>query len=374
MRALVTDADIPTAVAAIRGLGRGGVETVAYGPQRSAAGRRSRYATVALRGPQADEDPAAAAGALADAATEHGPLVAYPATEEAIDAMLAAERWPGTMPYPGADPLNAVRDKPGLADLAGAAGLAVPETLAAAPAAELRSHTFGGRCVVKPLHKGGALAVARRLDGDELASLLRALPGTEQVLVQRETPGSLGAISLVIDREGAVAGRVQQRTLTTWPAEAGPSRRAVTIEPDEPLIAGAARLLADAGYWGLAQLQFMGIDSGDPRLIDINPRYYGSLSLALAAGVNLPALWHRVVTGEPTPPAAGYRPGVTYRWVEADIFAALHGDAAALVRRAERPRTGPMWASDDPRPSVVMAGQGLAAWLRRRLPGGRDGS
>ena len=40
-------------------------------------------------------------------------------------------------------------------------------------------------------------------------------------------------------------------------------------------------MLRRAGYWGLAQLDFVQ-DSDGPVLIDVNPRYYACLPLALA--------------------------------------------------------------------------------------------
>ena len=43
---------------------------------------------------------------------------------------------------------------------------------------------------------------------------------------------------------------------------------AVTVAPDHDLAAGCARFLADAGFWGLAELQFMRGPDG-PALIDV---------------------------------------------------------------------------------------------------------
>jgi predicted ATP-grasp superfamily ATP-dependent carboligase len=55
--------------------------------------------------------------------------------------------------------------------------------------------------------------------------------------------------------------------------------------------AGVARLLADLGWSGVANVQFVRAPGGRPRLIDLNGRLYGSLALAYATGVNVPDLW-----------------------------------------------------------------------------------
>lgn len=124
-------------------------------------------------------------------------------------------------------------------------------------------------------------------------------------------------------------------------------------------------MLSGSGYWGLAQLQFIDGARG-PELIDINPRFYGTLPLACAAGVNLPAAWHAVTLDEPVPPAVSYRVGVTYRWLEADISAALQGVHGRL-RAGARAASGAMWASDDVVPSALLAAHAVTERVNRLI-------
>jgi hypothetical protein len=73
----------------------------------------------------------------------------------------------------------------------------------------------------------------------------------------------------------------------------------------------------DIGVFGGA------FDSGGQlAAIDFNPRPYGSLSLAVAAGAPLPALWCTWCAGERRAQVAA-RPGVRYRWEDADLRHAL---------------------------------------------------
>jgi hypothetical protein len=60
-------------------------------------------------------------------------------------------------------------------------------------------------------------------------------------------------------------------------------------------------------------------------LLDVNTRMYACLPTALRCGVNLPALWHAAVHGWPFPEPADYPAGVRFRWLEADVSAALNG-------------------------------------------------
>src|SRR5205823_3805656 len=119
--------------------------------------------------------------------------------------------------------------------------------------------------------------------------------------------------------ESRVVARVQQEARTIWPLNAGMSARAETVPVDEVLAAKVAELLQELGWFGLAQLQFVVPEDGGPVLIDFNGRLYGSLALAVAAGVNLPAIWGCVATDRPLPRTREGLAGVRYQWEEGDF-------------------------------------------------------
>lgn len=73
----------------------------------------------------------------------------------------------------------------------------------------------------------------------------------------------------------------------------------------------------------------MDVRDGKPKLMEINARYWGSLQLAIAAGVDFPLLHYRFAQGEDPPAQLNYRTGVRCRW--------LLGDLDALVTRLRVP-------------------------------------
>jgi predicted ATP-grasp superfamily ATP-dependent carboligase len=372
--ALVTDTHLRASLAGLRALALAGIEVLALGERRSAGGLWSRHVAgraVSRGGP---DDPEELWRAIERLAGAHGPLVVYPGQERTIDALLTREPPPGVrLPYPGIAGLQAIRDKARLAELADAAGLGSPATIAEASAAELRASGVRLPAVVKPVTPGATLATARPVaTPDQLAAVLAGVPDAERLLVQERLPGALVALALVLDADGAVRARFQQAARRTWPADAGVSSVAVSVAPDEKLVARAAGLLNAAGYAGLAQLQFVAGPSG-PALIDVNPRFYGSLPLAVACGVNLPAAWHELVSGAPpsSDGAGDYRVGVTYRWLEGDLLAAVYGSPGRLLERPPRPRVGAVWSAGDPLPSALLAADSAVSKIARRLPGRR---
>ncbi|MGI8596952.1 MAG: ATP-grasp domain-containing protein [Thermoleophilaceae bacterium] len=271
--------------------------------------------------------------------------------------------------------MEALRDKRGLASLARAAGLSTPPHPVAAQAAELARASPRGPWVVKPARPGGALASARLgTSADELHAVVGPLPATEPLLLQERARGRQVSVALVLDREGRVTARFQHLVRRTWPLDGGATALAVGVAPDEELVEGVARLLREAGYWGFAQLDIVESSTG-PMPIDANPRFYTSLPLATASGVNLPAAWHAAVTGHPIPGPRPYRTGVTYRWLEADVSTLARRSPRATLRPARRPSAGAIWASGDPLPSALLAagttgrrGVVLGRRLVRRAP------
>ena len=177
--------------------------------------------------------------------------------------------------------------------------------------------------------------------------------------------GPILSVELILDREGNLVARFQHVTQRTWPAAAGSIALATSVTPDEALVYRTASMLADIGYWGLAQVDFVETPAG-PVLLDVNPRFYRCLPLALACGTNLPALWHAVTSGRAVGSPQGYRVGVTYRWLEADFVAAVRGAPRRLLHRTPVPNTGASWAAGDPVPGFLLGAGAVTDRVLRR--------
>ena len=359
-------------MAGLRGLGISGVAVTALAPSWSGAGLWSRFATDRTVGPDPGRDPAGFADEVGRVSAARGAMVVYPGREEAIEALL--DHWDTlprgvVMPYPWPAPLRAIRDKTRLPELAGAAGIPTPATRTVAAAEALAASPPEFPCIVKPGDPVGRLKSAHLVRGpDELDSLLRRrrVPPDERVLVQEWARGPVLSLEVVLGRRGEVVGRFQQRTERTWPVAAGSIAFGTSVRADEELVRRAARMLRDAGYWGLAQLDFVATVEG-PVLVDVNPRFYSCLPLAIACGVNLPAAWHAVALGGGARCPEAYPTGVSFRWLEGDLVAAARGSPKRLLRRAPPPRTGSMWAWHDPLPGIVLAIGVVGSRVRRTI-------
>jgi predicted ATP-grasp superfamily ATP-dependent carboligase len=59
--------------------------------------------------------------------------------------------------------------------------------------------------------------------------------------------------------------------------------------------------------------------TGTPYLMEINGRFWGSLQLAIDAGVDFPMLLTRLALGQRPAPVTTYRVGVRSRWFWGDV-------------------------------------------------------
>jgi predicted ATP-grasp superfamily ATP-dependent carboligase len=363
--ALVTDVELRGPLNAVRALGRAGIPVIAVGPSRGAAGLWSRYATETFVAPHPERDPLGFAEHIIRVGAGCGRLVLYPGSEASIDALLTRGLPPNMLlPYPGVDVLQSLRDKQRLAALARTARLHAPEVLASGPAPSLRASEIPTPCVVKMARPGEGKfidPVARTTE--QLAEMLARRSGHDEVIVQELIEGPVTSLALVVDRDGKVVAHLQQVALRARPERVGITSLAVSVAPDDELVARSGRMLAEAGYWGLAQLQFLDAPRR-PTLIDVNPRFYGTLSLASACGVDVAAAWHAVASGQSYSRQNGYRTGVTYRFLENDVKTALEGAPRCLIRRAPSPRVGATWAADDPVGAALMTAASIVgpAW------------
>ena len=83
----------------------------------------------------------------------------------------------------------------------------------------------------------------------------------------------------------------------------------------------ALKLMKHVQWQGVAMVEFkVNSDSGVPMLIEINGRFWGSLQLAMDAGLNFPDLLCRAASGALfSLPDNSYRVGIKSRWFLGDV-------------------------------------------------------
>jgi predicted ATP-grasp superfamily ATP-dependent carboligase len=331
---LVTDAGRGSAVAFIRSLGRRGWDVTAADAHRWSAGWRSRYTTHRLAYPDPVTDADAAVAAILDAARRGGVDLVIPITDDiGLPLSAARHRFDGVaiLALPEADALAAAHDKARTLELAARLGVPAPPTVAIETADDAVSAAadLGWPVVIKPQtsreHRAGgtvdAFEVTYAADETALRARVEALRGRTGVLLQRWQPGDGHGVELLAHR-GRVLAAFQHRRIREVPVTGGASslRESITIDPT--MLEYASRLIRELAWTGLAMVEFR-LTSAGPELMEINGRVWGSLPLAVRAGMDFPnRLAELLLDGPPapsTPPVTDYRVGVRARNLRLDV-------------------------------------------------------
>jgi predicted ATP-grasp superfamily ATP-dependent carboligase len=236
-----------------------------------------------------------------------------------------AEIAPAVVPYAEHEIVERSFDKLAFTTAAQAAGLAVPRTEEASDAA---LEAWSGPVVVKARLHAPTRYETRRFDSAEQARPFVEEQRSEgaQPLLQECITGQLGAVVVVVDRQGEIVAEVQQRCARSWPAEAGVTARAHTVPPDRELSERIRALVGQLGWFGLAEIEYLLDEHGVPRFTDFNGRFYGGIALADRAGVNVAAAWARLAVGQTVTPLAPQRIGARFQWLNRDLAASRHAD------------------------------------------------
>jgi predicted ATP-grasp superfamily ATP-dependent carboligase len=362
MRALILDSGLDRgSLAAARALAAEGWTVGVGAPFRGLAG--SSRAVAAHHTVPAPSDGVPKLLSAARAAIEAGSYdVVFSSDDEGVLALCEhRDELAARVPYGSTRSVRLSQDKLDLTRRAAEAGLPVPRTERASEAAIT---TFEGSVVIKPSFTFAARSPAR-LDARVIDDPAQAVERAREIeragltpLVQEVISGGLMAFSCVADRSSQVVARLQQRAERTWPPAVGVSARAVSVPVDEWLAERVGELLRRLEWFGLAQLQFLLGEDGVPRLVDFNGRFYGSLALAQAAGVNLVGTWARLAMERPTADVPEAVPGRRYQWLSRDLRACARDPAQGKVRGIAEalhhaPRaTHSVWRLSDPWPAV----------------------
>lgn len=115
-------------------------------------------------------------------------------------------------------------------------------------------------------------------------------------LVQEFVAGDDYCVTALFDRGRCVA-KMTYCNVRAFPRDTGAGALRETVRLPEAE-AAAEKLLSELGWHGMAELDFRVGRDGVAYLIEVNPRFFGGLSQAIAANVDYPHLLFRIASGE----------------------------------------------------------------------------
>lgn len=246
--------------------------------------------------------------------------------------------------------------------LAKLAGVPHPETLWPQDAEEVEqvAPTLRYPVVVKPRKSSGSRGIRIVHSASELVTVYRQTEAEyPRPMIQEFIPaGERFDVCLLYNRAGALRASFVQKELRHYPVDIGPSTAQESVWMPE-LVEQSVALLAQLPWQGVVEVEFMRDPrDGVPKLMEINPRFWNSLEMAVQAGVDFPHLLYQAALGGDVEAVHEYEVGRRCRnLLPSDI---LHVLANPKRREMDPPfwsfgnkrLQDDIWSWDDPLPTL----------------------
>jgi predicted ATP-grasp superfamily ATP-dependent carboligase len=211
-------------------------------------------------------------------------------------------------------------------------GVKVPKTILLRDIRDVKDlETLGLPLVLKPRRGSGSkgVQIINRISdlmrlkanlGSELENIAKCNGKRSLVyddsdpIVQEFVDGPINDACVIANR-GNIKAILTQTRIKTLPPNGGYGvmNRTVSIPEIREI---TERILADLGWHGVAQVEFkLDTKTGEYNLIEINPKFWGTLALSIEAGIDFPYMAYQIAVGAEVEERFSFRENCVYRWV-----------------------------------------------------------
>ena len=337
----VTDGLLRKSVVVCQSLGRRGVDVTIGSTTRLSPAFFSRFCREQMVYPSPVTQPEQFVSALLRYLARNRHDVLLP-TDDATLALISRYRDAFErvthVPIPQPRQLAYGLDKARMMLLAERLGIPHPRTGFVQNAEEARAFAeqLNRPVLIKPRSSSGGRGIAYPEPGAAVGDAWSAAHALHPYPVVQELipDGPRYDVCVVVDRQGEAVASFVQKELRHFPVRDGMSTLQESVwRPD--LVERTLTLLRAIGWYGLAEVEYMEHpETGEALLLELNPRFWASVRLAVACGVDFPYLLYQVARGRPVMPVHDYALGQRCRWL-------LPGDVLHFLANPDRLRLDP---------------------------------
>lgn len=330
---LVLDGNTRAALATVRSLGRAGLHVIVGSETpRSLAGSSKFCKRIVLYSPP-DKDAFQFAKNISDLVIQWRPDILIPITDASVYALLQHRELFDdlvALPFVSFKSYRAASDKCLLVKLARKLDIPCPESLFIdfPTSSSLESQLSGLRypVILKPASSivsapPGLLKTGVRFANNE-SELLKIVAEDESFgfpFMLQELIRGEGVGIFALCEQGEIIAVFSHKRIREKPPWGGVSVVCESTQPDPEALASAQKLLRQLNWNGVAMVEFKrDHHRGTPILMEINARFWGSLQLAIDAGVDFPQLLCRMALNAGITSRSDYMP-TRSRWLLGDV-------------------------------------------------------
>src|SRR5712664_1838345 len=335
-KVLILDANTRSALAATRSLGRRGVHVVVADQTERSLSSASKYCSESFAYPSPAGDLEGFLATVKAECSRRGIKVIFPMSEISTANVVKHREQvaPLKVPFVGIDTFDALTNKWKLLKLAQQLNLSIPKTQFVREISSLGAlyQVLKFPVVLKPYRSriwSHGRWICTSVQYADSAEELKEIAAQHEYfnrhpfLIQEYISGEAQGIFALYDH-GKPVSFFAHRRLRERPPSGGVSVLSESIEPNPEAQKTARAILDYVGWHGVAMVEFKVSAKGAPYFMEVNGRFWGSLQLAIDAGVDFPWLVYQMATGRDLDRVNGYTTGVRCRW--------LLGDLARLCR------------------------------------------
>ncbi|MBI5228678.1 ATP-grasp domain-containing protein [Candidatus Micrarchaeota archaeon] len=328
-RVLVCDGSERAALAVVRSLGMKGIEVEASDSSSFNTSSLSRYCCSSMRYPSPEKNRKAFADWFYSRIKTRGYEAVYPVTDfTSFPLSFFKKKFSAytRIPLPDFHVFMKAYDKNKTLEIASENGVPIPKTYFAIRESDLKKilRSVSYPAVVKPRskifwvgEKPVMLKVKKSNYVNSAEELIKKYYEIRKKLpcpiIQEFIEGEAYGVEALFNQGEPRAIFVHKR-LREYPVTGGASTLRIGVKHPK-LQSIALKLLKAMDWHGVAMVEFKVDSKGNPFLIEVNGRFWGSLPLAIASGVDFPFLLHKMVTEGDVDKVFNYRTGVKCRWL-----------------------------------------------------------
>jgi predicted ATP-grasp superfamily ATP-dependent carboligase len=236
-------------------------------------------------------------------------------------------RYHCSLAFPDHHVLNTAFNKKSVLEHAYESDIPCPVTFFPKDSDDIRNqlHTIDFPAVIKPIRGLSGRGISFVNSADELVnSYEETRKQFDQLMIQEKIPYTERySVACLMNFEHCMRRFCVLKVIRCYPISTGPATIVESVNrPD--LVAMADTLLQSINFSGIAEVEFVIDKRNDtPKLMEINPRFWGSLQGAISAGVDFPSLLYTLFQEGDIDNNNVYRTGVRTRNAIANDFRQL---------------------------------------------------
>lgn len=328
---LVLDAEQRSALAITRSLGQRGIKVITADTNTATLAGSSKYSAQSEAYPEQSNE-SDFLQALQSIIKKHDIALLIPVAEVSLYTVLKNISYFNNVivPYPSLDKINTLSDKAGLIRLCQALDVPSPQSVEVMgfKGFKLDELRLSFPVVLKPYKSKievdgkwlntGVKYARSAAELDEIGNNEPAFRD-HKFLIQEYIEGAGAGVFLLYDHGQCIAEFSHER-IREKPPSGGVSVLCKSVPMRKDMLETSKRLLDHLNWHGPAMVEFKISPAGKPYIMEVNTRFWGSLQLAIDAGVDFPFLLYSAsVNPGSVKPINNYKSGVRLRWLLGDI-------------------------------------------------------